>query len=544
VFAVSGFDEQLLTDRLSMNALRHGSERFLNVDGRWHTHAEMYERSEKLAAGLYAHGVRAGDRIASILPNRIESIDLLFACARLGSVHVPLNIFLKGEFLRYQLRDCDPSIVIADLPGMEQLKEYRADLPSLLGVVLADEPRTADVPPDGEAAGEFHPWDMTVGDLMCSEDAAPPCEVELSTLLMLLYTSGTTGEPKGCMINHGYVWNGPRACAVEWEYSSPGDTVIIANPLYHALALNYLVQAVGNPSIVSFERSFSASTLLDRGREIGATVFGGVGAMAVALLAVPPTDRDHDHPIKKMEFVPLNPKLQNAIEERFGVVAYGEMYGQTECNPATGSRISGDRKRDSCGRPLPWIDLAIVDDQDRVLGVGQVGEIVVRPLRPNGIFAGYWRKGAETVETWRNLWHHTGDLGRLDEDGYLYYHDRKKDSIRRRGENISSWELESAIVEHPSISNVAVHAVPSSMTEDDIKACIVATTAVDPEELFEFFRSALPYYAIPRYVEFMEELPTNPQGRIMKYQLRAAIAGPDVWDFENMGFIVTREQRR
>ena len=352
----------------------------------------MHERSEGLAAGLYAHGVRAGDRIASILPNRIESIDLLFACARLGSVHVPLNVFLKGEFLRYQLSDCDPAIVIADPPGMEQLTKCRADLPSLLGVVLADGPRTTCVP-DTQDAGEFHPWDMTVGDLMSDGDsAAPPCDVELSTLLMLLYTSGTTGAPKGCMINHGYTWNGPRACAVEWEYSSPGDTVIIASPLYHALALNYLMQAVGNPSIISFEPSFSASTLLDRAREIGATIFGGVGAMAAALLAAPPSDRDHDHPLEKMEFVPLNPKLQSAIEERFGVLAYGEMYGQTECNPATGSRISGERRRDSCGRALPWIDLAVVDGQDRVLGVGQVGEIVVRPLRPNGIFRGLLAK--------------------------------------------------------------------------------------------------------------------------------------------------------
>lgn len=188
----------------------------------------------------------------------------------------------------------------------------------------------------------------------------------------------------------------------------------------------------------------------------------------------------------------------------------------------------------------------LFDDEDREVPVGEVGEFVMRPDRPNMMFQGYWANPEATLQVSQNLWHHTGDLGRMDEDGFFYFVDRKKDSMRRRGENVSSFELEQALERHPSIGAVAAHPVPSDLTEDDIKVCIVLEPGEEPtaEDLFEFFRTSLPYYAIPRYVEFLPELPANAVGRIQKFKLRERGVTPETLDFEKLGLIVDRGQRR
>jgi crotonobetaine/carnitine-CoA ligase len=189
----------------------------------------------------------------------------------------------------------------------------------------------------------------------------------------------------------------------------------------------------------------------------------------------------------------------------------------------------------------------IVDDDDVEVPPGEVGEIVVRPLEPDSLFSGYWGRDAETVHTFRNLWHHTGDYGRMDAEGFVTFVDRKKDALRRRGENVSSMELEAAILRHPRITEVAVHAVESAVTEDDIKACLVTAAGeaeVKPDELFEFLAGHLPYFAVPRYVELVPELPKNALGRVLKHELRARGVTPATWDFEKLGLTVERGQRR
>jgi crotonobetaine/carnitine-CoA ligase len=188
----------------------------------------------------------------------------------------------------------------------------------------------------------------------------------------------------------------------------------------------------------------------------------------------------------------------------------------------------------------------IVDDDDVEVARGDVGEIVVRPLEPDCMFSGYWGRPTETLDTFRNLWHHTGDFGRMDDDGFVSFVDRKKDALRRRGENVSSMELEAAIVRHPKVAEVAVHAVPSAATEDDIKACVVLAPEAEttPQELFGFFEANLPYFAVPRYVEVIPALPKNAVGRVLKHELRAAGVTEGTWDLEALGLVVSREARR
>jgi crotonobetaine/carnitine-CoA ligase len=188
----------------------------------------------------------------------------------------------------------------------------------------------------------------------------------------------------------------------------------------------------------------------------------------------------------------------------------------------------------------------LFDDNDVEVPTGEVGEIVVRPKVPDAIYQGYWRKPAATIETWRNLWHHTGDFGRADEDGFITFVDRKKDALRRRGENVSSLQVEGAILQHPKIAEAAVHAVPSAMTEDDIKVCLVLKPGeeLSPEELFEFFKEYLPYFSSPRYVEVLPELPKTATLRVQKHLLRERGVTGETWDLEALGLSVRPEDRR
>jgi crotonobetaine/carnitine-CoA ligase len=242
----------------------------------------------------------------------------------------------------------------------------------------------------------------------------------------------------------------------------------------------------------------------------------------------------------------MAPAAQHQFEERFGVHVLAEGYGQTEVLPATMGGVRKGRDRPSAGQAVPWLDVSVVDDADNVLPHGKSGEIVVRPREPNSLFAGYWRKEQATLESWRNLWHHTGDLGYFDDDGMLYFVDRKKDALRRRGENVSSVELETAILRHPDVAQVAVHAAPSELSEDEIKACLVLEpgAAVEWPALFGYLRENLPYYAIPRYMQVMDELPVNAVGRILKHKLRDDWDAEGTVDFQAVGLTVEKSARR
>jgi crotonobetaine/carnitine-CoA ligase len=503
---------------------------FAACGGEWMSAGRVRDRARRLATGLHGLGVQPGDRVASIMPNRDESVELFFACAELGAIQVPLNVFLKGAFLRYQLVDAAPRVVVVDSAALRALE----------AVLDAPELSTCTVVALDEAVGDVVRFaDLFVDEAQTWPDPGP------DDLMCVLYTSGTTGLPKGCMINNGYLVHMPKAHIMH-EWFKPADTSFCPLPLYHGFALSALMDALVAGCRVAFDPVFTASGALDRARELGATQLFGVGAMAVAMLATPATPRDAEHLLERCIFVPVAPHIQKQFEERFDVQVFCEGYGQTEVLPATMGVTRTGRDKPSAGKALPWLDVQVVDDADGVLPVGQPGEIVVRPLEPHSMFAGYWRKERETLVAWRNLWHHTGDLGYFDAEGMLYFVDRKKDALRRRGENVSSVELELAIVRHPAIAQVAVHATPSELSEDEIKACLVLESGatVTPEELFEYFRTHLPYYAVPRYVEVVDQLPVTITGRVQKHILRERWNSPDTIDFQALGLVLDRTSRR
>ena len=471
------------------------------------TFAEMHERSERLAAGLADLGVSKGDRVASILGNGIEHVDLILACARLGAIHVPVNVFLKGDFLSYQLKDAAASVVVADEDGRAAVESVRDALDDLEHVVDAQR--------------------MPVGD------SAPEVELTAADTVAIMYTSGTTGMPKGCMLPHGYHTLGPHLGNSLLEYAK-GDVLYTALPLFHGWARGMLFGALAHELSLVLDAEFSPAIALERMVDVRATVFSGVGAMGMALLAMPPSELDRAHALRVAFMIPFAPSDEAAFTERFGVRVQSNMYGQTETGAITYTPLAEGGKPGTIGRPSPTYDVRLADD----------GEVLVRPRTPDVMYTGYWRKPEETAEAMRGGWHHTGDLARIDDEGYLTFVDRKKDAVRRRGENVSSVQLEYAIVAHPKVAEAAVVAVPSAMTEDDIKVCLVVTQPVEPQELFAFFRDALPYFAVPRYVEVMDALPKTATMRVQKHVLREAGVTAATWDLERLGLVVAKDERR
>ena len=335
----------------------------VECEGVRRTFAQMEIRSERLAAGLASLGVTKGDRVATILPNTIAHVDLIFACARLGAVHVPVNVFLKGEFLSYQLRDAAATVVIGDTEGLAAIEAVRSELPDLVHVLSAS--------------------DLPVGDAA----SAPDVEVEPADTVAIMYTSGTTGMPKGCMIPHGYHTRSPIESNTLLEYG-PGDVLYSALPLFHGWARGMLFGALVHGVTAVLDADFSPATALKRFAETNATVFSGVGAMGMALLAQPPSDADRAHNLRVAFMIPFAPADEATFSERFGVRVQSNMYGQTETGAITFTPLAEAGKPGTIGRPSPQYDVRVVDDVDNDVPTGWVGEVIVRSKTPDVMYTG------------------------------------------------------------------------------------------------------------------------------------------------------------
>lgn len=501
-------------------------------------YATADSRARDLAAGLAGAGIEPGDRIAVLCTNRIEQFELFLASALRGSVEVPLNAYLKGEFLRYQLHDCGAKMLIADAAGVAAAAPLLSELPALETVVLLD-PESTDT---STLDSRIERIDFAV--LRAGSGSDPDGGASGTDLASIVYTSGTTGLPKGCMMSQAYYMNaGLTICRL---FDPRDDDVMYAPlPLFHAAARTFMAAAVrGGVSVVV--EDFNPQTVWARMSATGATLLVAVGAIGVAMVAGP--DPAAPVALRHAMFIPLAADLQERFEQRFGVPVYTELYGQTEFVPATLTPLHGpfSHSRASLGREAEHAQVRVVDDTGTVVAVGETGELCLRPNYPEVMFQGYWNKPEATVEALRGVWYHTGDFARQDADGFFYFVDRKKDMMRRKGENVSSFELERAIVSHAAIVEAAAHAVPHADIEDDIKVCLVLDrgAGLTPQEAFDFFGANLPYFAIPRYVEVLVELPKNAVGRVMKHELRERGVTDQTWDLQALGLVLAREHRR
>lgn len=509
------------------------------LDDTTYTFADMDAVAGRLAAGLASIGVQRGDRVATLAPNRPELLELFFGLARMGAIQVPLNAYLKGAFLQHQLSQSRVKVIIVDGPGREAIEALLPELPELAVIVHLDgEP----VPGSGAREISYRSLLPAGGAPAAAASLAP------TDPMSILYTSGTTGLPKGCVLSHGYYARCGDLHAEALEMTD-ADVLFASLPLFHAGGrLIVLMAGLYRGIPARFESSFSARNFFTRAGATEATVAIGVGAMGAALLASEPCPGDLAHSLRTMMVAPMSLAGQHEFRERFGIEPWTDVFGQTECIPITITGLSStDRDPAGCGIPARDLEVALLDDDGEPVAAGEAGEICVRPREdPFAMFNGYWRPDGSCSDRLVDGWHHTGDSARRLPSGALAFVDRKKDSMRRRGENVSSLELEAAINQHPDVVECAVHAVASTMSDDDIKAVLVLHDGApfDPAVFFDFLRGHLPYFAIPRYLEVVAELPRNAVGRVLKHVLRAQPHTASTVDLEALGLVVERGQRR
>jgi crotonobetaine/carnitine-CoA ligase len=538
---VSGEPTATITGLLQQRLDHDPHGEYLDVGGDKVSAAEVFATACRLANALAELGVRPGDRVATIVENSVEAVLAWWGVIVAGAVAVPVNTAYKGQYLRHQLHDSGAKVCIAQGDLAERLAPIAGELQHLGHVVvIADE-----APPLAGVRG------TTWAQALTADDADPKAAVRPSDLGTFVYTGGTTGPSKGCMLSHNYHEALARQIGFCWERTAD-DVLWTPLPLFH---YNAITTAVVGPLVFggrsAIYKKFSVSNFWTEMNRTGATITSTLGTMAYLLA------HDVDRPemprsgapeantsLRLIGAAPMPVEVEQVIHQRFGVRTFSGAFGLTEASLVSWQPPGVPNKPNAAGVINDeYFDVRIFDDDDNELRRGSDGEIVLRPKRPNVMFAGYWGRPEATVATSGNWWFHTGDIGRIDEDDYLFFVDRKADYLRRRGENISSFEVEAVLMGHGALADVAVHAVPSPLTEDDLKVTATrkADVAITEEELFRWCIDQLPYFALPRYIEFRDELPRSPVGRVLKRELREEGVTDATWDAEAVG--VTFEKR-
>jgi crotonobetaine/carnitine-CoA ligase len=514
-----------------------GERPFLTfADGPPLSFGELDRASDRVATALAGLGVRPGDRVLALARNSPAFVLALMGALKRGAIFTPINTELKGAFLEHQLRNADPAVVLVDDDLRPAFDTVDTAGLAVSHTVLVGEGAPAPLP--GTAAV---PFAALAGHGADGDALVTPRPQDVA---MIMYTSGTTGPSKGVLMPHGHCYLFGLGLARALGLSA-ADRYYICMPLFHANAL--LMQLggcllAGTPARVA--RRFSASTWLDEVRAAEATVTNALGVMPEFIFRQPPTPGDRDHRLRRIMAVPIAEEWGAAFEARFGV-RFLQGFGMTECNiVAYGD--PADPVLPGCAGPVlaEWFEVSIVDPEtDEPLPAGAVGEIAIRPRLASCFLAGYFRMPDRTVEAWRDLWFHTGDAGKLDGRGRLWFVDRIKDCIRRRGENISSYEIEQVLNTHPAVAESAVVGVrvAGAGGEEEVKACIVpAGPAPDPVALLDWCAARMPRHAVPRFVEFLAALDKTATGKIRKPELRRAGVTPATWDRESAGYVVPR----
>ena len=520
--------EWVFSTILEDRAARFADKTFIVSDEGDLTYGETIDRAARVAGALAETGVRPGDRVATMLPAGINYVAAWFGVSWAGAVDVPVNNEYKGEFLRHVLVDSAASVMICQDRWVPRLAGL--DLPDLRHVVVVGDPAPL---PKPIAPTAF-------ADLLTAEPI-PRVGRSERDLLYIMYTSGTTGTSKGVMHgNRSALWN--SGAWLDILDLGAHDRAYSMFPLFHVTARSAIVgSTLMAGGSVALRNGFSVRGFWDDVRTTNATFFAYMGAVVHLLHAQDPTERDRDHAVRRAFGAAAPPEIAPAFEKRFGFPLL-EVYGSTELGVAT-APFGERRKRGTMGITCEHLVLEIHDEKDNKCPPGVSGEIVARPAVAEGLFQGYWKRPEYTVEVFRNLWFHTGDGGFIDEDGYLVFTDRIKDSIRRRGENISSFEVERAVQSHPDVLECGAYSVPSKLTEDEVMIAVVprAGTTIDPLSLFEHCVHEIPRFAVPRYLRVMDVLPKTPSQRIQKYKLRADGVTEDTVDRDALGVVVPRE---
>ena len=500
---------------LRRRAEQRGDAPLLRVGPVRLSYRQTADRAARMAGALAARGIGAGDRVAALCGNRIELLELFLGCAWLGAVVVPLNTALHGASLRDPLHRARPSALLVERALRDEALAVAGPLP--LWVLDAD---SADSDPASTGPIEAG---------LLGAEPIEPAPVAPGDTLAILFTSGTTGPSRGVCCPHGQLVQWGRTVGRALELT-PDDVLHTNLPLFHTNALNAFLQAVVAGASFSLGTRFSASRFFTDAADAGATVTYLLGAMVNMVMSRPPSLADRAHRVSRA-LAPASPaNLCEPFAERFGVRLV-DGFGTTETNLVLGTGVAQTRPG-SLGQVVPGFTARVVDEHGRDAPNGQPGELLVRTELPHGFATGYWDDPQHTAERFRDGWFHTGDRVVRDGDGWFRFVDRIKDVIRRRGENISSYEVEQVLLRHPGISDAAVFAVPSELAEDEVMAVLVPApdNHLDLAEVAAHCARELPYFAVPRYLELAAALPQTPTGKVRKNHLKLTGVTPHTWD--------------
>ncbi len=501
---------------------------FEDNDEQW-SYRVLRQNIVQTALGLQALGVQQGDHVLVWLPNCRENLRVYMALNYLGAVYVPINTAYKGAVLAHVVENSDAALAVvhADLVGrlaevpLAKLRKMvvvggAGDCPGLQTVAYEE----ALLPQGGTLKAPLRPiepWDP----------------------MAIIYTSGTTGPSKGVLASYLHIYTnaGPES----WPMVTSQDRFMVNPPMFHIGGMGVMYVMLARGASIAFADRFDTAKFWESIRRTECTVVFLLGVMASFLEKQVPRDDDADNPLRLVFMVPLAGDVE-AFGKRFGVEVY-TIFNMTEISSPIVS-APNPTVRGTCGRQRAGVEVRLVDENDCEVPVGAIGEMMVRTDRPWGMNTCYYKNPEATAKAWRNGWFHTGDAFRVDAEGNYYFVDRLKDAIRRRGENISSFEVEADVTAFPAVKEAAAIGVPSEFSEDDVMVVVAPAegASIDPAELIEFLRPRMSHFMIPRYVRVLPDLPKTPSNKVMKHLLRQEGITADTWDREKAGIKVKSDR--
>jgi len=527
---------------LAEQARTRGEAHFIQFEqGHMHTYAEAHALGNRAGNGFAGIGIGFGDNVAVMLNNRLEYLWSWIGLSRIGGVLVGINTALKGTFLTHVLSNTKARVGVFEPEFLPWLADIQDSVSDMEVVYVPGDVYDPDNLPSFKRI-QVRNFDEVMAGAPDEIDA----DITYRDIGMIMFTSGTTGPSKGALMPHGHLYLFGH-CMETHLGLTEDDHYYICMPLFHAqgIMMQFFATLIAGGSAV-LVRQFRATSWINEIRDHGCTVTNLLGVMNDFVLRQPAKYTDTDNKLRMVSAVPVTDETLENLRTRFAIPKFNEIFGMTEVNLPVARPLDAPDEAGCSGKVWDdYFEVIVADpDTDEEVPFGEVGEILVRPKEPYCFMAGYNGMPERTVETWRNFWFHTGDAGRMDARGYLWYIDRIKDTIRRRGENISSFEVEAVFLDHLSVKECAAVAVKAEIGgEDEVLICIILEDGAAPpapEELLDYAAPRMPYFAVPRFIDYVDEIPTTPTAKIQKNKLRDRGLSPSAWDREAAGYKVRR----
>ncbi|MCB1691092.1 MAG: AMP-binding protein [Halioglobus sp.] len=533
ILDISDPRERHLGRAIQLQAQQHGDKPYLLFADDVYTFAEVNQRVNELAAGLAGLGLKSGERLAFFMSSAPEVIFLVLAANKLGAVWVPVNTDYKGDWLIDTINDSRPAILVSDAAHAERLQSVRDSL-SVATLVM-------------HGGHEAIPGALSLQSLYVPGAGEPDMSaLHAGDTCSVLWTSGTTGKAKGVMQSHNVWFNASLAANEEIQFGIAEDDIIFTVlPMYNSAAwVTSIFRALFAGVPLAIEPSFSVKTFWQRVDHYQATQCFTLGAMHMFLWDAPPREDDASHSLRKLMAIPMPPAVAQPFCQRFNLELVPQGLGQSEAMRLIAPVSGRTQPPGSCGSVVSGIEARLVGDDGQDVPVGEAGELWVRPLQPHFIFNGYFDNPEATAAAYEGEWYKTGDLLKCTEDGFYFFADRKKDAVRYKGRNISTFEVELAARRHPAIADCAAFGIPSEelASEQEIMLDVILKPGqtLQALELAQFINDNAPYFFVPRYIQFVDSLPYTPTNKVQKFRLRQRGVTATTWDARAAGFRAER----